>query len=83
MKLAQNYLLRFFVRHSLQYTGLSAAGSKGTSESVPQSEHFIGYIFRSSDMSLGCIGIIRTKVFLLKNSLQKARVEFSLKEIHF
>ena len=45
-----DYYLRCFDRHSLQYTGLSGSGSKGTSEFVPQSEHFIGYIFRSSDM---------------------------------
>jgi hypothetical protein len=35
------------LKHSLQYTGLSCFGSKGTSHSAPQSEHFAGYIFLS------------------------------------
>jgi hypothetical protein len=63
MKLTQNLQLRCFVKHSLQYTGLSGFGSKGTSESVPQSEHLIGYIFRSSDMISCNFTTIRTKIF--------------------
>ena len=63
MKSIQNHYLRCFCKHSLQYTGLSGFGSKGTSESVPQSEHFMGYIFRSSDIILYGFTTIITKTF--------------------
>ncbi|KAG2475684.1 MAG: hypothetical protein NPMRth3_3630004 [Nitrosopumilales archaeon] len=49
----------------MQYTGLSGFGSKGTSESLPQSAQTIGYIFLS-DMILGYSGTIRTIMFFKK-----------------
>ena len=62
----------------MQYTGLSGFGSKGTSESLPQSEHVHGYIFLSSDMVLMAFLSIRTVIFAEKRSAM--RLVFRVKE---
>jgi len=47
------YAGRLFAKQSLQYTGLPSAGLNGTSQSLPQSEHFAGCISLGPPNDLG------------------------------